>query len=134
MQWLGSYNIWSGLGEQAFWTGQIIVVLLLMGFSGWYIHHLFGVLEKRFARSRVGWDSAMLLAARSPARWLIWIVGVTWILQDYQLCLADPVAGCCANLPSNGCDSVGCLVSAGFCQTAQDQCPGGESVGQNQYH
>lgn len=81
MQWPGSYNIWSGLGEQAFWTGQIIVVLLLMGFSGWYIHHLFGVLEKRFARSRVGWDSAMLLAARSPARWLIWIVGVTWILQ-----------------------------------------------------
>ena len=81
MQWPDDYNVWGSLSEQTFWIGQIVAVLLLMGFSGWYIHRLFGALEKRFARSRVGWDSAMLLAARSPARWLIWIIGITWILQ-----------------------------------------------------
>ncbi|GAA4650127.1 mechanosensitive ion channel family protein [Kistimonas scapharcae] len=81
MQWPDDYNFWGSLSEHTFWIGQIVAILLLMGFAGWYVHRLFGALEKRFARSRVGWDSAMLLAARSPARWLIWIVGITWILQ-----------------------------------------------------
>lgn len=78
---MGNFNILSHLNDQVFWLGQITTVLLLMGFSGWYVHWLFGVLEQRFARSRVGWDSAMLLAVRLPARWLIWIIGIAWILQ-----------------------------------------------------
>ncbi|MCK5893845.1 MAG: mechanosensitive ion channel [Endozoicomonadaceae bacterium] len=81
MQLLGDFNVLESLNEQAFWLGQIATILLFMGFSGWYVHRLFGALEQRFSRSKVGWDSAMLLAARLPARWLIWIIGITWILE-----------------------------------------------------
>jgi len=67
--------------EQIFLISQIIVVLILMGSCGWYVHYFLGLLERKLSVSSVGWERAMLSSARLPVRYLLWIFGVTWSLQ-----------------------------------------------------
>ena len=63
------------------WLWEVFVVVLLTLVASYVARKVFNQLAKQFAKTRNLWDDAMLEAARKPASALIWLFGLSWVLE-----------------------------------------------------
>lgn len=58
-----------------------VVLLLIVNFA---VRILFSRLRRQFAKTANLWDDALLEAAHPPARILVWVIGLGWVLNILQ--------------------------------------------------
>lgn len=68
-------------GGETGWVVQIFVVVLLTAVTAFLVGHALNRLAQGLTRSRNRWDDAVVAALRRPARWLVWIVGVSFAAE-----------------------------------------------------
>ena len=77
------------------WVFLVVFATLLANYIS---HRILAQIQKQTEKTRNLWDDALVLAARKPATWLIWVLGVSWaaeiLARDTESTLAqliDPV-------------------------------------------
>ena len=68
-------------GETYLWIGELFLIVLAVLFAGFILNKLLNRLQLKAAQSPTVWDDALLEACRSPAIWLIWILGINFALS-----------------------------------------------------
>ena len=68
-------------GETYLWITELFLIVFAALFAGFILNRIFNHLQLRAAKSPTVWDDAFLEACRSPAIWLIWILGINFALS-----------------------------------------------------
>ena len=68
-------------GETYLWITELFLIVFAVLFAGFLLNRIFDRLQLRAAESPTVWDDAFLEACRSPAIWLIWILGINFALS-----------------------------------------------------
>ena len=68
-------------GETYLWITELFLIVFAVLFAGFLLNRIFNRLQLRAAQSPTVWDDAFLEACRSPAIWLIWILGINFALS-----------------------------------------------------
>ena len=68
-------------GETYLWITELFLIVFAALFAGFLLNRIFNRLQLRAAKSPTVWDDALLEACRTPAIWLIWILGINFALS-----------------------------------------------------
>jgi len=65
-----------GLAGQWSWIVQVFVVVLLTAFVSFFAKRLLVKIMARLSRTKTFWDDIIVLAARRPIGWMVWLEGL----------------------------------------------------------
>ncbi len=88
----------STTGLTSVWWIEVFIIVFIALLLGHVVGRVFDVLERQAQRTCNAWDDALVCAARRPAVWLVWIVGVNFaaglaarIMESQWSDLVEPV-------------------------------------------
>lgn len=63
---------------EVLWTFGIVFMTMLLNYIA---RHALAKIEKQAEKTKNLWDDALVRSARTPAAWLIWVVGISWAAE-----------------------------------------------------
>ncbi|HAD08044.1 MAG TPA: mechanosensitive ion channel protein MscS [Porticoccaceae bacterium] len=97
---LDTFESWltSTTGFASIWWIEVFIIVFIALLLGYIVGKVFDVLERHAQRTHNAWDDALVCAARRPAVWLVWIVGINFaaglaarIMESQWSELVEPV-------------------------------------------
>lgn len=71
---------------------QVFAIVLAVVVINWVAVALLNRLQRRLERTRNAWDDALIEALRRPLVWLVWLLGISFAVEMFQLNLDAPAA------------------------------------------
>ncbi|WP_207063509.1 mechanosensitive ion channel family protein [Motiliproteus sp. SC1-56] len=97
----GLNQIWSKLGllgNENLWIVEVFTAVFITLLANFLLKRVFARLAGKFENTGTPWDDAILAALRTPASWLVWVVGLAWAAgivdqrtESSILAVVDPV-------------------------------------------
>jgi len=78
-------------GDTYLWVSELFLIVLAALVAGYLLNKVFDRLQERAAKSPTVWDDALLEACRSPAIWLVWILGVNFAVSLMAQRIGSPM-------------------------------------------
>lgn len=68
-------------GEQYVWMIEVFLIVLLTGIVAFIVSRILFKLEQAALKSKTLWDDALMCSSRKPAKWLVWLLGLSSAAQ-----------------------------------------------------
>jgi len=106
-------------GETYLWVGELFLIVLTALFAGFILNKLLNRLQLKAAQTPTVWDDALIEACRTPAIWLIWILGINFALSIMAQRINSPLQDVIDPLNRLAIIVLGVLFINGFIKRAE---------------
>jgi MscS family membrane protein len=106
-------------GETYLWVGELFLIVLTALFAGFILNKLLNRLQLKAAQTPTVWDDALIEACRTPAIWLIWILGINFALSIMAQRINSPLQDVIDPLNRLAVIVLGVLFINGFIKRAE---------------
>lgn len=106
-------------GETYLWVGELFLIVLTALFAGFILNKLLNRLQLKAAQTPTVWDDALIEACRTPAIWLIWILGINFALSIMAQRINSPLQDVIDPLNRLAIIVLGVLFVNGFIKRAE---------------
>jgi MscS family membrane protein len=106
-------------GETYLWIGELFLIVLTALIAGFILNKLLNRLQSKSAQTPTVWDDALIEACRTPAIWLIWILGINFALSIMAQRINSPLQDLIDPLNRLAIIVLGVLFINGFIKRAE---------------